>query len=60
MCSTGMLKHLKASKRGLVTKRRKEREGERDRIKRDPCNLGNMKETKNNQETNRNNLCEIE
>ena len=64
MCSTGMRKHLKANKGGLVTKRGKERgvetEKERDRIERDPCNLGNMKETKNNRETNRNNLCEIE
>lgn len=58
-----MLKHLKVNKGGLVTKRGKEmgeRDRERERIERDPCNLGNMKETKNNQETNHNNLCEIE
>jgi hypothetical protein len=66
-----MIKHLKVNKGGLVTKRGKERGGVRkrerererereNRIERDPCNLGNIKETKNNQETNSNNLCEIE
>jgi hypothetical protein len=43
-----------------VTKGEGEIGEERERIERDSCSLDNVKETKSNQETNRNILCEIE
>jgi hypothetical protein len=45
-------------RRGLVNKIEKGGGGERE--KRDSCNLGNVKEMNNNQQTNRNILYEIE
>jgi hypothetical protein len=56
MAHTVTTADIKADERGLANK--SEREREKD--KRDSCNLGNVKEMNNNQQTNRNILCETE